>query len=63
MASLGVVPYTPWNTERECSEEELAKRIDEMLDSAARRHAKCILNFHCPPYASGLDDAPELDAT
>ena len=23
----------------------------------------CILNLHCPPYASGLDDAPELDAT
>jgi hypothetical protein len=21
----------------------------------------CILNLHCPPYASGLDDAPELD--
>ena len=23
----------------------------------------CILNLHCPPYASGLDDAPELDDT
>ncbi len=23
----------------------------------------CIFNLHCPPYASGLDDAPELDAT
>src|SRR5215468_7049066 len=22
-----------------------------------------IMNFHCPPYATGLDDAPELDAT
>jgi uncharacterized protein len=22
-----------------------------------------IVNIHCPPYASGLDDAPELDAT
>src|SRR6185437_8992830 len=32
MASLGVVPYTPWSTERECSEEELAKRISELLD-------------------------------
>ncbi len=31
MASLGVVPTTPWNTERECSEDELGKQIDEML--------------------------------
>jgi uncharacterized protein len=62
MASLGVVPYTPWSTERECSEEELAKRISELLDSLpAGRQA--IMNFHCPPYGTGLDDAPELDAT
>ena len=24
---------------------------------------KLIMNFHCPPYGSTLDDAPELDAT
>lgn len=62
MASLGMVPYTPWNTERECSEEEMAKRIDEMLEPLGD-DARCILNFHCPPYGSTLDDAPELDAT
>ncbi len=62
MASLGMVPHTPWNTERECSEEELAKRIDDML-APLPSDAKCILNFHCPPYSSTLDDAPELDAT
>ena len=32
MASLGVVPSTPWNTERESSEEDLAKQIGAMLD-------------------------------
>jgi uncharacterized protein len=62
MASLGVVPTTPWNTERECTEEELAKQIDGMLDRLPEGRP-CILNLHCPPYASGLDDAPELDAT
>ena len=62
MASLGVVPFTPWSTERECSEEELAKRISELLDSLPEGRP-CIMNFHCPPYATGLDDAPELDAT
>ena len=62
MASLGVVPFTPWSTERECSEEDLAKRISGMLD-ALPAGRQCIMNFHCPPYATGLDDAPELDAT
>jgi len=62
MASLGVVPFTPWSTERECSEEDLAKKISELLDPLPEGRP-CIMNFHCPPYATGLDDAPELDAT
>jgi Icc-related predicted phosphoesterase len=62
MASLGMVPHTPWNTERECSEEELTKRIDDMLEPLPA-DATCILNFHCPPYASTRDDAPELDTS
>ena len=62
MASLGVVPTTPWNTERECSEDELAKQIDQMMEQVPSGRP-CILNLHCPPYASGLDDAPELDVT
>jgi uncharacterized protein len=62
MASLGVVPTTPWNTERECTEDELAKQIADMLDQVPDG-TPCILNLHCPPYASGLDDAPELDDT
>ena len=59
MASLGVVPYTPWNTERETSEEDLAKEISSLLDPLPEGRA-CIMNFHCPPYGTGLDDAPEL---
>ena len=62
MASLGVVPYTPWNTERETSEEDLGKQISAMLDQVPAGQ-ESILNIHCPPYASGLDDAPELDET
>lgn len=62
LASLGDVTPTPWNTERECSEDELERRIREMLDAvpAGRR---TVVNFHCPPYGSGLDSAPELDKT
>ena len=62
MASLGFVPFTPWSTERECSEEDLAKLISELVESLPDGR-QCIMNFHCPPYATGLDDAPELDAT
>ncbi len=62
MASFGMVPTTPWNTERECSEEEMARRIEEMLEPFPA-DTQWILNFHSPPYATGLDDAPELDAT
>src|SRR5262249_15509831 len=62
MASLGVVPFTPWHTERETSEEDLAKEISSLLDSVPDGRA-CIMNFHCPPYGTGLDDAPDLDAT
>jgi Icc-related predicted phosphoesterase len=62
MASLGVVPTTPWNTERETSEEDLGKQISAMMDRVPQGK-EAILNIHCPPYASGLDDAPELDET
>jgi Icc-related predicted phosphoesterase len=60
MASLGIVPTTPWNTEREAPEEEIAKRIQDMLEPLPA-DTKLILNFHSPPYGSTLDDAPELD--
>jgi Icc-related predicted phosphoesterase len=62
LASLGDVTPTPWNTEREYNEDEIERRICEMLDAvpAGRR---IVVNFHCPPYGSGLDVAPELDDT
>jgi Icc-related predicted phosphoesterase len=60
LASLGDVTPTPWNTDREYTEEALARRIAAMLD-AVPADRKAIVNFHCPPYGSGLDVAPELD--
>jgi uncharacterized protein len=62
LASLGDVTPTPWNTEREYSEDELERRICEMLD-AVPADRQVVVNFHCPPYGSGLDVAPELDET
>jgi Icc-related predicted phosphoesterase len=60
LASLGDVTPTPWNTEREYDEEEIARRISAMLD-AVPEDRRTVVNFHCPPYGSGLDVAPELD--
>jgi len=60
MASCGDVTPTPWNTEREYPEEELARRLEAILDSAPAG-SKVVVNFHCPPYGSGLDFAAELD--
>jgi uncharacterized protein len=62
LASLGDVTPTPWNTDREYSEAELKRRIGDMLD-AVPADRRAIVNFHCPPYGSGLDVAPELDET
>jgi Icc-related predicted phosphoesterase len=62
LASCGDVTPTPWNTEREFSEEELAGRLAKMLD-AVPQGRRVIVNFHCPPYGSGLDFAAELDET
>jgi uncharacterized protein len=62
LASLGDVTPTPWNTEREYDEDEIERRICEMLD-AAPEGRRTVVNFHCPPYGSGLDVAPELDDT
>jgi uncharacterized protein len=62
LASLGDVTPTPWNTDREYPEEELSRRIAAMLD-AVEPDQRAIVNFHCPPFGSGLDVAPELDET
>jgi uncharacterized protein len=62
LVSVGTVPFTPWATERESSEEDLGKQLTELLEQVPSGKG-CVLNAHCPPYASGLDEAPELDAT
>jgi uncharacterized protein len=61
VASCGDVTPTPWNTEREFSEEQLGKRLAKMLD-AVPTGRQVVVNFHNPPYSSGLDFAAELDA-
>ncbi len=59
MLSTGWSTPTPWKTYRECSEEELGKKIGQMANQL-KNPAQSIFNLHDPPIDSGLDDAPEL---
>jgi len=60
MISSGYTTPTPWDTERECSEKELEKRLSGMI-KRVRRPERAIYNLHCPPLNSRLDEAPKLD--
>jgi uncharacterized protein len=51
---------TPWDTERECSEEDLAERLKGMIDQVQDMDY-CIFNLHVPPHNSKIDLCPKLD--
>jgi uncharacterized protein len=61
LASMGWTNPTPWNTFREAPENELTRKIDAVV-SQIPDMGRAIFNFHAPPYGTGLDEAPELDA-
>lgn len=61
LISSGWSNITPWKTYREESEEALRTRYEAMIRQLPDPR-RAIFNFHVPPYASGLDDAPELTA-
>ena len=60
LVSLGFSNPTPWHTHREATEDELAQRLAHLTDGLDPQ--RTVLNVHVPPYASGLDAAPRLDA-
>jgi uncharacterized protein len=62
LASSGWANRTPWETYREEDEPDLKKRIDAMLVDVTAEPEKTIFSLHCPPYSTGLDDAPQLTA-
>jgi len=59
LVSLGWSNPTPWNTNRECSEEELKDKLADAINGADS--ATTIFNIHVPPYDCGLDLVPRLD--
>lgn len=60
LVSSGWANRTPWQTYREEDEPDLSKRIDEVMSQVTAPPERTILSLHCPPYGTGLDDAPEL---
>jgi Icc-related predicted phosphoesterase len=61
MISTGWSNHTPWNTHREETEEKLGERIEAMAKQVPDQ-SRAIFNLHCPPFKSGLDEAPAIDA-
>ncbi len=60
MISTGHANITPWHCPRDVPEERLQAIIDAMA-SQITDFDHCIFNFHCPPYDTVLDQAPQLD--
>jgi len=60
MVSSGWANRTPWHTYREEDEDDLGIRIRAITDQVTAPPERTIFSLHCPPYKSGLDDAPQL---
>ncbi|MFH8619605.1 hypothetical protein ACH4E8_31655 [Streptomyces sp. NPDC017979] len=61
LVGVGYSNATPWQCERDLSEEELAQRLATALDGVDRAGAQLVLHTHCPPYDSELDSTVALD--
>ncbi|HMH94935.1 MAG TPA: hypothetical protein VK586_28100 [Streptosporangiaceae bacterium] len=62
LISMGWTNPTPWDTFREAPEDELAAKIEAVANQVPDME-RTIFNFHAPPYCTGLDEAPALDAS
>ncbi len=61
MLSLGYSNITPWHSPREVTEERLGEML-ERLRKQVKAPDRAVLNLHIPPYDTGIDEAPMLDA-
>lgn len=59
-ACLGWSNPTPWNSPRECSEEELMAKLEKLV-AQVQRVDRSLFCLHCPPFESQIDQAPLLD--
>lgn len=59
LISLEWVSSTPWNTYRECPDDQLMVKLEEEF-ARVSDYTNLLCNFHDPPFDSGLDTAPTL---
>ncbi len=57
--SLGYATTTPWHSPREVTEAEMADRL-QRLTTLVDPSQPLILNFHNPPFGTGIDLAPKM---
>jgi uncharacterized protein len=62
LASSGWANRTPWDTYREEDEDALLERFERMIADVTTDPEHTIFSLHCPPYNTGLDEAPQLTA-
>jgi Icc-related predicted phosphoesterase len=62
LASTGWANRTPWDTYREEDEPVLLQRLENVCSQVTASPERTIFSMHCPPYGTGLDDAPQLTA-
>ncbi len=59
MITLSWSNPTPWDTPRECSEEEMEKKIEKLVSQITDME-NAIFNFHAPPHGTVLDECAKL---
>lgn len=62
LVGFGWTNPSPWKTPRELEEDQIAKRLESLMNKV-QDPAHAIYLMHAPPYETGLDIAPKLDAT
>lgn len=60
MITCEYVNSTPWDTPRECPEDELLIKLRTEFERV-NSYERLICNFHAPPYGTMIDQAPKLD--
>jgi len=60
VACCGWSNPTPWNSPRECSEEELLERLEKVV-AQVKNFKSAVFCFHVPPHNTELDKAALLD--
>jgi uncharacterized protein len=62
MITVGLSTFTPWDTPREASEDDIAAAIDAAAASVPDA-SRCVFNLHCPPKDTPIDTCLKLAVT